>query len=67
MYKKQVRLFKRGYMINDNKNDAENEKNRSHRYDITRPRSRYGHKYTIYIMCLSLMMAISINQHLSIT
>ena len=26
MYKKQVRLFKRGYMINDNKNDAENEK-----------------------------------------
>ena len=26
MYKKQVRLFKRGYMINDNKNEAENEK-----------------------------------------
>ena len=24
--KKQVRLFKRGYMINDNKNEAENEK-----------------------------------------
>ena len=67
MYKKQVRLFKWGYTINDNKNDAENEKNRSHRYDITRARSRYGHKYTIYIMCLSLIMAISIKQHLSIT
>ena len=22
--------------------------NRSHRYDITRPRPRHGHKYTIY-------------------
>ena len=39
-------------------------KNRSHRYDITRPRSRHGHKYTIYKMCLSLMMAICIKQHL---
>ena len=26
MSKKQVRLFKVGYMINDNENDAENEK-----------------------------------------
>ena len=26
MYEKQVRLFKRGYMINGNKNEAENEK-----------------------------------------
>ena len=26
MSKKQVRLFKGGYMINDNENDAENEK-----------------------------------------
>ena len=26
MYKKQVRLFKWGYMINDNENEAENEK-----------------------------------------
>ena len=33
-------------------------KNRSHRYDITRPRTRHGHKYTIYKMCLSLMIAI---------
>ena len=40
-------------------------KNRSHRYDITRPRARHGHKYTIYEMYLSLMMAICIKQHLS--
>ena len=26
MYKKQVRLFKWGYMINNNENDTENEK-----------------------------------------
>ena len=26
MYKKQVHLFKRGYMINDNENEAEKEK-----------------------------------------
>ena len=26
MYKKQERLFKRGYMINDNENEAKNEK-----------------------------------------
>ena len=25
-------------------------KNRSHRYDINRPRLRYGHKYTKYKM-----------------
>ena len=42
-------------------------KNRSPRYDITRRRPRYGHKYTIYKMCLSLMMAICITQHLSNT
>ena len=35
MYKKQVRLFKRGY-INDNGDEAKNE-NRSHRYYISRP------------------------------
>ena len=40
-------------------------KNRLHRCDITRPRPRYGHKYTIYKMCLSLMMAICIEQHLN--
>ena len=26
-------------------------KNRSHRYDINRPRPRLGHKYTKYKMC----------------
>ena len=40
-------------------------KNRSHRYDITRPRPRHGHKYNMYKMCLRLMMAICIKQHLS--
>ena len=38
--------------------------NRSERYDIDRPRSRHGHKYTKY-MCLSIMMVICIKQHLS--
>ena len=40
-------------------------KNRSHRYDINRPRPRHGYKYTKYKMCLSVMMVISIKQHLS--
>ena len=42
-------------------------KNRSHGYDVPRPSPRHGHKYTTYKMCLSLMMAISIKQHLSNT
>ena len=57
MYKKQVRLLERGYMINENENVAENEKK-----DINRHRRRDGHKYK---MCLSLMMVIYIKQHLS--
>ena len=40
-------------------------KNRSHRYDINRLRTRHGHKYTKYKMCLSVVMVICINQHLS--
>ena len=40
-------------------------KNRSHRYNINRPRSRYGHKYDKYKKCLSVMMVICIKQHLS--
>ena len=59
MYKKQVRLFKRGYMINDNENEPK-MKNRSRRYEINRPRPRHGHHYTKYKMCLSIMMAICI-------
>ena len=42
-----------------------NMKNRSYRYDINRPRPRNRHKYTKYKMCLSIMMAICIKQHLS--
>ena len=40
-------------------------KNRSHRYAINRPRSRHGHKYTKYKICLTIMMAICIKQNLS--
>ena len=39
-------------------------KNRSHRYDTNRPRSRHGHKYSEYKKCLSMMMHICIKQHL---
>ena len=39
-------------------------KNRSHRYDINRPRPRHGHEYTKHKICLSLMMVICIKQHL---
>ena len=42
-------------------------KNRSHRYDINRAIPRHGHKYTKYKMCLIIMMAIGIEQHLSNT
>ena len=40
-------------------------KNRSHRYDINRPRSWHGYKYIKYERCLCMMMLICINQHLS--
>ena len=40
-------------------------KNRSHRYDTNRSRSRYGHKYSEYKKCLTIMMHICIEQHLS--
>ena len=33
-------------------------KNRSHRYDIIRPKPRHGHKYTKYKMCLSIIMVL---------
>ena len=38
-------------------------KNRTHRYNINRP--RHWHKYIKYKICLSIMMAICIKQHLS--
>ena len=40
-------------------------KDRSHRKDITIPRSRHVHKCTKYKICLSIMIAICIKQHLS--
>ena len=40
------------------------EKNRSNRCDIKRPRSRLGHKYSKYKMCLSVIMLLFIKQHL---
>ena len=46
-------------------NEAE-MKNRSHRYNINRPRPTHEHKYTKYKKCLSIMMAVCIKQHLSI-
>ena len=39
-------------------------KDRSHRYDINRPRSRYGHKYINYKMYLIMTIFICIKQHL---
>ena len=64
MCKSEARLFKWGYVINGNENEAENE-NRSSRQDINRPRRRHGHKYTKCKMCLSVIMVICINTHLS--
>ena len=40
-------------------------KNRSHRCDINRPRSRDGHRYSKCEKCLSMVMLICIKQHLS--
>ena len=40
-------------------------KNRSHKSDINRPKSRQGHKYSENKKCLSMMMLICIKQHLS--
>ena len=40
-------------------------KNRSQKYNINRPRSRYEHNYTKYKMYLSIMMITCIKQHLS--
>ena len=64
MYKKQMPLFKCVTMINTMKMRLK-MKNRSHRYDINRPRLRHGHKCTKYKMCLSTLMNIGIKQHLS--
>ena len=49
-------------MINDNENKAK-MKNRSQRYDISRPRPRNGQKYTKYNMFRDNLV-ICIKQHL---
>ena len=40
-------------------------KKKSHRYGMSRPRSRHGHIYSKYKKCLSKMMLICIKKHLS--
>ena len=40
-------------------------KNRSHRWDINRRRSRHEHKYSKYKKCLTMMMLLCVKQHLS--
>ena len=39
-------------------------KNRLHRYDINRPRSRNEHKYNGYKKCLIMIMLLCTKQHL---
>ena len=39
------------------------KKNRSHRCDMNRPRSRDEHKYSKYKKCLIMMMLICIKQY----
>ena len=41
-------------------------KNGSYRYDINRPRSRHGRKYTKYKKCFTMMILICIKQHLKL-
>ena len=41
-------LYSWDYAINHNKNEDENEKYRSHKYDLNRPRSKNGHRYSKY-------------------
>ena len=40
-------------------------KNRSQRYDINKPRSRHGEKYSKYKKCLTMMTLMCIKQNLS--
>ena len=42
-------------------------KKRSYRYDIIRPRSRHGHRYSKYKKSLNMMMLISIKRELQNT
>ena len=40
-------------------------KNKTHKYDINKPRSRHNHKCSKCKKSLSMMMLICIKQHLS--
>ena len=42
-------------------------KKRSHRYGISKPRSRHGHKYSKYKNCLTMMIFICSKQHLRLS
>ena len=46
-------------MINGNKNELKMD-NRSHKYDINRPRPRHGYKHTKCKMCLSIMVCVMV-------
>ena len=47
------------------KMQMKNRSHGSHRYNINRPWSRHGHKYSEYEKCLSMMMLKCIKQYLS--
>ena len=64
IYKKQMHLFEWFIWLTTTKRRLK-MKNRSHRYDMNRPRPRHGHTCTKYEMCLSILMVICIKQHLS--
>ena len=49
-------------MIDHNEIEDENKK-RSHRYDINRPMSRHGHKYSTYKKRLGMAILLCIKQH----
>ena len=51
------------YTSNHNEN-GDKKKNRWHRYDKNRPKSRYGHKYSKYKTCLIMIMFICTKQQL---
>ena len=59
--KNKVCRYSWDYTTNHNGNEDENEKPlRSLRYDISRPRSRHGYKYSTYKKCLTMMMLVCI-------
>ena len=60
-----MRLLKRGYMINENENEAENDKQIKQICGINRSRSRHGLNI-LNIKCLSVMIAMCAKQHLKL-